>query len=244
MVPPSTAVRITEPSADNEYHGFCPGAFALQVGAKDALKIRKAMGPVQTSIRYWGCSNRKCAFEGEALTPSVLNNNSKTKDKPYVFDAVVRENYGVRFRWAFLAKCHVPQKKVKDRVFSYKCLFCALSGAESPVLQRISNLMEHVAKHRGEDIGEALLLRTRCINDRVAVESDDFDINLTPPARPSGSVARGSGGEFPGTGFLTADTEPESDGRASSSSISMSTSTEAEAARESVYAFFGPDDIQ
>ena len=163
--------RITQPCSTNNYSGFCKGAFELQVGS-DTLKRRKEMGPLSSDPVYWACPSSKCAFTGSA----------HRRHNDWVIDDRVRTLHGVRFRWMFLAKSHVQQKRVKHGLHNYICVFCVLQNRESPVISRDDDLMRHISQHRGEQLGEAILHRTSCINDRLALDHDEFDINLVPPA--------------------------------------------------------------
>ena len=163
--------RITEPCSTNNYSGFCKGAFELQVGS-DTLKRRKEMGPLTSDPVYWACPSSKCAFTGSA----------HRRHNEWVFDDRVRTLHGVRFRWMFLAKSHVQQKRVKNGLHNYICIFCVMQNRESPVISKDDDLMKHISQHCGEQLGEAILHRTSCINDRLASEHDEFDINLVPPA--------------------------------------------------------------
>ena len=171
LAAPLTSARsiVVEPSARNNYGGFCKGSFNLQVGSENALIRRKQMGPVQSMSFFWGCSY-KCAFAGAAL-----HNHGE-----WGFDNTVKSFHGIRYRWIFLAKSHVTQSRVKNGIYIYKCIFCVLQAIDTPVFQRISSFMEHLSIHRGQQFGEAILHRTSCISDRVADEKENFDINLTP----------------------------------------------------------------
>jgi hypothetical protein len=226
--------RLIEPSSFNDYHGFCPGAIAFQSNQKDSLKLRKAMGPVQTTIRYWGCSNRKCAFEGEAIPAS--NNQPLTSSnliyRGFTTDTSIHTAFGVQFRWAFLAKSHVAQSRVRDRIFSYKCLFCTLHGIETPVVQRISNLMEHIAStHRADNFSQAFLKSINCIVNRRANSDEEFDVNLIPlETKIPMPLANGDTDSTNSISTL---------GMIGGSTRNASTDDH----RESVYAFFGPDDF-
>ena len=163
--------RITEPCSTNNYSGFCKGAFELQVGS-DTLKRRKEMGPLSSDPVYWACPSTKCAFSASA----------RRMHNDWVFDDRIRTLYGVRFRCMFLAKSHVQQKRVKHGLHKYICIFCVMQNCESPVIPGEDDLMKHISQHRGEQLGEAILHRTSCISDRLALEHDEFDINLVPPA--------------------------------------------------------------
>lgn len=152
------------------YGGFCKGAYKLQVGLRDGLKLRNQSGSFQGEGYYWACGSSKCAFEGCACK----------KGKEWGFDDSIRESHGVRYRWLFLAKSHVALSKAKNGIYDYRCVFCVSQSQESTVFRNAKVLMEHVSHHRGQHLDEAILRKANCINTRVAAYEEDFDINLTP----------------------------------------------------------------
>ncbi len=156
--------------SEDVYGGFCKGAYKLQVGLRDGLKLRNQSGSFQGEGYYWACGSSKCAFEGRA----------GKKDKEWAFDNTVRNSHGVRYRWTFLAKSHVGLSKAKNGIYDYRCVFCVSQGHESPVFRKAKVLIEHVSQHRGQHLDEAILRKTNCINLREAADDEDFDINLTP----------------------------------------------------------------
>ncbi|KAL8650210.1 MAG: hypothetical protein Q9226_005234 [Calogaya cf. arnoldii] len=170
----------TKKLSPHEPHGgFCKGAYKLQVQEKDAMKLRNL--PVAktggshymvciSEGRYWACCNSLCVFEGPA----------RLDGRKWAFDDTVRERYGVRYRWSFLAKAHVALSKAENGKYDYGCLFCIYDGYASPVYHGIRELMAHVGQHRGKPIAETLLQRIKCIRDRTATFEEDFDVNLTP----------------------------------------------------------------
>lgn len=156
--------------SEDIYGGFCKGAYKLQVGLKDGLKLRNQSVSLQGEAYYWACGSSKCAFEGRACK----------RDKEWAFDDMIRDSHGVRYRWTFLAKSHVAISKAKNRIYDYRCVFCVSQSHESPVFRNAKVLMEHVSQHRGQHLDEAILRKTNCINMRDATDEEDFDINLTP----------------------------------------------------------------
>lgn len=154
-----------------ELHGgFCKGAYKMQVHEKDAMKLRNQSVAKTGEGYYWACCSSKCAFEGPA----------RPDGKNWAFDDTVRECYGIRYRWSFLAKAHLALSKVKSGRYDYGCVFCIYDGYECPVFHGIKDFMEHVGTHRGRSIAETMLQRIQCINDRTAAANEGFDVNLTP----------------------------------------------------------------
>ena len=159
-------------SPHDTHGGFCKGAYKLQTHENDGMKIT----PSKTDESYyWACCSSKCAFEGLARLEAKL----------WAFDNTVREACGIRYRWSFLAKAHVPKAHVvtattKPPKYDYGCVFCIYDGFACPVFHGITEFLEHVATHRGQPLAGAVLQRIECINDRRAKVTEDFDVNLTP----------------------------------------------------------------
>lgn len=60
-------------------------------------------------------------------------------------------------------------------------MFCVFLGDKPPILHGTDLYLEHVSEeHRGRTLGDVVLYRTSCVNDRVCDDSDQFDINLFP----------------------------------------------------------------
>ncbi|KAI9725803.1 MAG: hypothetical protein M1828_002432 [Chrysothrix sp. TS-e1954] len=153
------------PSATNNYLDFCPSAWRLQNGDREALKPAAFMGPVMSKATSNICTNSKCAFRDSASS-----------------DSKIWEQDGVRFRRAFFAKSHVQVRRSKNGMFTFQCMFCAFHGVLGKECQFLGadRLLEHLATHRGEDLDDTVLTRARCIADKVAGDEDAFDVNLTP----------------------------------------------------------------
>jgi hypothetical protein len=123
---------------DKHLLGFCKGAFRLQAGLeRKAFSLANRPAGFSGMVAFWRCE--KCNFEGPVHT-SVGVAEGKKKGKPErSFDPKVRvsEAGGVRYRWAFLARCHVPLKGMvphdtpagRDGGFGgFGCIFCCAEG--------------------------------------------------------------------------------------------------------------------
>ena len=134
---------------DKDLLGFCKGAFRLQIGL-EAKAFKLANRPVGYSgmISTWRCE--KCVFEGPVHNTSVLvEGKKKPSYKPVkLFDPKVRisETQGIRYKWAFLAKCHVVMKGMvpfdtalgKSGAWgSFGCIFCAAEGKQRGWLDKV-----------------------------------------------------------------------------------------------------------
>ncbi|KAL2356150.1 hypothetical protein BJ546DRAFT_592190 [Cryomyces antarcticus] len=189
---------LLAPTADNNYLGFCKGAWKMQNGDKHAMKRLTEFndGWSQSKVYYLACSSSKCAFAGR-LPPEKANK------------VWISSSKGIRFRWTFLAKSHVPQKKVQEEQYVYQCMICAFQGRRSPNLAGTDTLLEHISRHRGEDLDKVVLYNTKCITGRIASDEEEFDINLEP-LKDSEISRRDS--------FRPTSLVPDSDPRATSSS--------------------------
>ena len=191
------------PSEQNDYAGFCKGAWKLQLGLKKAFTIRSRPEKFKfTSLTlYWRCS--KCNFEGGPVCnttttttesiPTTNNNNninrrrksstmyrlpfisssswpidpsttisSSSSSLTYTFDMSIHihQPTGIKYRWTFLAKSHIPTKKTntnnimtrkKNQIsntntesntntttntnnynYTYACIFCTAKNHTTP----------------------------------------------------------------------------------------------------------------
>jgi len=158
---PSTLAR---PTAENNYLGFCKGAWKTQDYDAKAMQKVSDYQSFSGGAYYMVCSSRKCAF-ADHLDPNKLRQSLP---------------HGVKYRLAFLSRSHIPQAKVKKGRYDFQCMFCVFRGLTSPPLQGVNSLLDHLVSHRGEVLGDVLLDRTRCISGYVAEDCDSFDINLFP----------------------------------------------------------------
>ncbi|KAI5359786.1 hypothetical protein Slin14017_G093470 [Septoria linicola] len=173
---------VPEARPDNDYLGFCRGAYNLQNGDRDAaLQKAKEGGAYSRSgassktatAYYQKCKEPKCAFRSNFVStdPNLLW--SKTFEFP---------ERALKLRWTFLAKSHVPQRPTMHNKHSYKCLFCVYQSApEAAVYCGMEAYLDHVSSvHRGRNMDSVLLYKTRCLNDHIANDREAFDINLWP----------------------------------------------------------------
>ncbi|KAJ9491610.1 hypothetical protein VN97_g1638 [Penicillium thymicola] len=101
---PTQAIRpLWSPSETNNYLGFCKGARKVHTGFR-GFKIYSEPGTAYFTQQSWlRCT--KCAFEAP-MSPKSSNHNP-------LFEESVRTHRasGVRYRFEFLAKSHVPCKR-------------------------------------------------------------------------------------------------------------------------------------
>lgn len=107
---------------EKHLQGFCKGAYRTFLGlnSKGFSVTGRPVGLMGT-VYMWQCS--KCNFQGPVTTVSVEGKRLGRKKEEKIFDPKVRispvkgvdgQVGGVRYKWAFLAKCHVRLKKHVD----------------------------------------------------------------------------------------------------------------------------------
>lgn len=170
------------PSEENNFSGFCKGAWKLQNNMNKAMTAEHRPSGMYGEIRFWRCC--KCRFDGP-----MYGGSSKSSRK---FDTQVRVDIsGIRYRWIFLAKSHVHLKNVPTvsdgSGGSFGCIFCCAEWQQdAPVFKDLERFMEHLQRHREQVLSPELIYRTKCIVGRIAGDSEDFDINLPPRAHEMG----------------------------------------------------------
>ncbi|KAL2005136.1 hypothetical protein VTN00DRAFT_2986 [Thermoascus crustaceus] len=188
---PVVPMALYLPSEENNFAGFCKGAWKLQLGLKKAFSAEIRPEGMYSNVPFWRCS--KCYYEGPMMTISSSGSSgSRSTRKTKTFDTRVRVHppTGIRYRWAFLAKSHVSTRRFlamktssdKDgSAGTFGCIFCcAERRTAAPIFGNLASFMEHLLQHRSMSSVEALLERTRCIVGRVAGNDEDFDVNLPP----------------------------------------------------------------
>lgn len=165
-----SSIAVPQASTENSYLGFCKGAWRLQTGDRKGLvKCKDYMYSAQAGVFYLSCSTSKCAFAGH-YNPAII------WDKVWI-----DQSRGLKFRWPFLAKSHVQQKTVTNKIYNYQCLFCVFLGITTPVMHGMELYLDHIAQeHRGHTISEVVLYKCGAINDREAEDGEEFDMNMFP----------------------------------------------------------------
>ncbi|KAF2210090.1 hypothetical protein CERZMDRAFT_99784 [Cercospora zeae-maydis SCOH1-5] len=174
---------IPEARPDNDFLGFCRGAYNLQNGDREAaLQKAKEGGAYSRSgsstkhanAYYQKCREQKCAFRSNLVSadPNLL-----------CIKVITFPERGMKLRWTFLAKSHVPQRAVMHNMFAYKCIFCVYQNAPEPaVYAGMDAYLDHIdSAHRGQELHAVVQYKTRCVSNRIADDQEPFDINLWPP---------------------------------------------------------------
>ncbi|KAJ5795824.1 uncharacterized protein N7518_004364 [Penicillium psychrosexuale] len=177
------AIRpLWPPSKTNNYLGFCKGAWKVHVGFR-GFKIYTEPGTGYYTQQSWlRCT--KCAFEAPMVPKSSSSNPQ--------FEKSVRTHKasGIRYRFEFLAKSHVPCKRDPASDFTpntprgtFCCVFCcALAQSSTRVYGNLDIFMAHLAEQHWtvEKGALAVLSSMRCVVGRVAPDSEYFDVNIVP----------------------------------------------------------------
>ncbi|PGH00301.1 hypothetical protein AJ80_09195 [Polytolypa hystricis UAMH7299] len=196
---PADPSNLYLPNESNDYAGFCKGAWKLQNDMKKAMRVDNRPEGIYTRTLFWRCS--KCLFEGPMMTTPVPRPSTRPSadggpgfprtvpagEPGRSFDVTVRihARTGIQYRWAFLAKSHIPSRDVPmnpdGTSGAFGCIYCvAADRGASPVFGDLDSFMTHLRSHDGS--GRApereLLDRTRCIMGRVAGKWEEFDLNV------------------------------------------------------------------
>ncbi|KAJ6138735.1 hypothetical protein N7471_005221 [Penicillium samsonianum] len=180
---PTQAIRpLWPPSKTNNYLGFCKGAWKVHTGFR-GFKIYSEPGTGYYTQQSWlRCT--KCAFEAP-MAPKSSSHNPQ-------FEGSVRTHKasGIRYRFEFLAKSHVPCKRDPALHFApntprgtFCCVFCcAMAQGSTQVYGNLDIFMAHLAEqHWGVERGTlAVLPSMRCVVGRLAPDSEYFDVNILP----------------------------------------------------------------
>ncbi|MCJ1382487.1 hypothetical protein MMC17_005600 [Xylographa soralifera] len=157
------------PGEENDFAGFCNGAWKLQIGEKKkAFEEIKRVSSMYTASSFWKC--KKCHFEGRMTRDSKGHKSIDTR----VYGA-----NGILYRWEFLFKSHVQLKNAIPTMDStFGCIFCCVEGKGTPIFGGVKNFLAHMQEHRERPPTGEVLYRVGCIVGRTPSHEEDFDIAL------------------------------------------------------------------
>lgn len=187
---PQEKMMDGRPCKDNNYWGFCKGAWATREDAKKGLALETRPEGMYSTSQIWQC--RHCCFEGKSLT--IPHPTKKNKKETVIDPSVHVSAGGIRYKWIFLAKSHVKKKNVAsegprsgarkgpeaDADCSYGCVLCSVEGNVTGIYGNVETLMNHVfMEHvRPGSMTESTMIRSKCIVGRVAGADEEWDINI------------------------------------------------------------------
>ncbi|KAF2733078.1 hypothetical protein EJ04DRAFT_577935 [Polyplosphaeria fusca] len=174
------------PCKDNNYWGFCKGAWAVREEVKKGLSIQTRPDGMYNSHQVWQC--RHCNFEGPTFTAPHPHKPKKKETivNPNVFVSAV----GIRYRWMFLAKSHVrkrdlagarigPAGKVAEKEdCNYGCVVCSVEGNVTGIYGNVETLMNHVFLEHAGGMGDKVAWKCKAVVGRVAGADEEWDINI------------------------------------------------------------------
>ncbi|KAL6702771.1 hypothetical protein ACN47E_000955 [Coniothyrium glycines] len=165
------------PDKHNNYWGFCKGAWAVREDTNKGIVVRTQPSGMYNTKQVWEC--KECAFQGDIFTAPHPSKKHKTVQ---IVDPRIHVSMaGVRYRWIFLAKSHVKKRHeastTRDEC-NYGCVFCSVEGNVTGVYGGVETLMSHIAQTHAADMSDRTRKMTNCVLGRVAVASEQFDVNM------------------------------------------------------------------
>lgn len=119
---------------------------------------------------FYGCASTKCQFQCPAMEDK----------RGFKMDTrVFNTPGGIKYRWLFLAKSHIPQKD--SRFPAFRCLVCILLKDDSAVYQSKDALFAHLADHQGAFLGDTLIEGQLSFDNQGARPSGDLDFDVRFP---------------------------------------------------------------
>jgi len=167
------------PNKENDYWGFCKGAWAMRENPQKGIQVRSQPFGYYNNRQMFIC--KSCAFTGEVFKAPHPTKKGKTVNA--IDNSICESRSGIRYRWIFLAKSHVKKKIADSKAHSwsedsYGCVICCMEGDVSGVYSGVDTLLDHVARVHVADMSERTRQKVNCILGRVAGENEDWDINV------------------------------------------------------------------
>jgi hypothetical protein len=169
MPPIGLTAMLGRPSKENNYWGFCKGAWTIREDWRKGLQMQQVPTGMFGTKSVWRC--KSCTFEG-----TIFGEKKPWHVDPRVFTAL---ESGVRYKFLFLAKSHVKRKIGKDENTCFGCVACINEGRGTSIFGNVETLCNHlVVEHGKAGMSEELQAKNRCIVGRVADAKEDFDFNI------------------------------------------------------------------
>lgn len=173
------------PCKDNNYWGFCKGAWATREDTSKGLSLSSKPEGMFSTTQVWQC--RHCLFEGPSCT---MPHATKKNKKEVVIDKKVHVSAaGIRYRWSFLAKSHVKKSSYssggrntsgEETACNYGCVICSVEGTVTGVYGSVELLMDHVAHEHvyTGNMNNMTMTRSKIVVGRMAGNEEDWDVNI------------------------------------------------------------------
>jgi hypothetical protein len=163
------------PCKDNNYWGFCKGAWAVREDIKKGLSLCKQPQGMYHTREIWECQH--CNFWGRSF--SAPHPTRRNKRDTIVDPNIHTSKSGIRYRWIFLVKSHVRRKSndLTPDEGNYGCLICSVEGNVTGIYGNVDTLMYHILEHVAGMTGKSMA-KTKCIIGRTAGAEEEWDINV------------------------------------------------------------------
>ncbi|KAJ4305417.1 hypothetical protein N0V90_000948 [Kalmusia sp. IMI 367209] len=171
------------PCKDNNYWGFCKGAWATREDTKKGLALTSRPEGMFNTTQVWQCKH--CLFEGASF--STPHPTKKNKKEVIIDPKIHVSATGIRYRWSFLAKSHVKKtnygsgSRAEDMInCNYGCVICSMEGSVTGIYGSVETLMNHVAHEHiwTGGMNVATMSRNKIIVGRTASAEEDWDANI------------------------------------------------------------------
>ncbi|KAJ4349863.1 uncharacterized protein N0V89_008482 [Didymosphaeria variabile] len=173
------------PCKDNNYWGFCKGAWATREDESKGLVLISRPEGMFKSSQAWQC--RHCLFEG--LSCSVPHPTKKNKKEAILDDQIRTSTMGIRYRWSFLAKSHVKKTSYsvggrngagEETECNFGCVICSVEGNVTGIYGSAEALMDHIANEHvyAGNMNHMTMMRSKVIVGRTAGEGEEWDVNI------------------------------------------------------------------
>ncbi|PSN67445.1 hypothetical protein BS50DRAFT_391996 [Corynespora cassiicola Philippines] len=172
------------PCKDNNYWGFCKGAWAVREETKRGLGLQTRPDGMYNSHQIWQCKH--CNFQGDTF--SAPHPTRKNKKETVVDPSIYTSAVGIRYRWIFLAKSHVKKKtvesggrinkRIQEEDCNYGCVICSNEGNVTGIYGNVETLMNHIFLEHVQSMNERVCAKSRCVMGRMAAAEEDWDLNI------------------------------------------------------------------
>lgn len=152
---------------------FCPSAALIQSTNNPDLGLKLTTIPrgLTSTESYKTCRTKHCHFR----SPLKLMANESDRACNNTLE-LQNNDFGVRYKWTFLAASHLPQ--AKDAEARYRCLVCAAEGSEDSDVERSEGeLVAHVYLDHSANASLEVQRRTRCVFGRL-LDGRDWDVHV------------------------------------------------------------------
>ncbi|ORX99540.1 hypothetical protein BCR34DRAFT_592856 [Clohesyomyces aquaticus] len=181
--PSQSAMMSGRPCKDNNYWGFCKGAWAVREDLKRGLGVQTRPVGMHNSMQIWQCKH--CTFTGKTYP-------GKRKKEIIINPNVYTSAVGIRYKWVFLAKSHVKRKATsaspqgtalglgangEQADSNYGCVICSVEGNVTGIYGNVETLMNHIYLEHAKGLQDKVAVKARFVVGRVAGVDEEWDLN-------------------------------------------------------------------